>query len=144
MWVDKLIDNPWILGSPTFGGNPLACSAAIATIAYMLENDIPGQAKAKGEYFMEKLAVLQKKYPKVLVTFRGAGLLIAMEFPAAEVGYSVTKGLFSRKVMTAGTLVNAKTVRIEPPAIIKYETIDIVMQMLDESLADTAKEFNLL
>jgi len=143
MWVDKLIDNPWILGSPTFGGNPLACSAAIATIAYMLENDIPKQAKEKGDYFMKKLAELQKKYPKVLVTFRGAGLLIAMEFPAAEVGYSVTKGLFSRQVMTAGTLVNAKTVRIEPPAVISYEHIDMVMGKLDEALADTAKEFNL-
>lgn len=143
MWVDKLKENPWILGSPTFGGNPLACSAAIATIGYMLEHDIPGQAKAKGEHFMRELTRLQKKYPKLLTTFRGAGLLIAMEFPEAEVGYNVVKELFARKVMTAGTLVNAKTVRIEPPAIMTDETIDIVISRLDEALAVTAKEFNL-
>lgn len=143
MWIDKLIDNPWILGSPTFGGNPLACSAAIATIGYMLEHDIPGQAKAKGEHFMKELGKLQKKYPKLLKTFRGAGLLIAMEFPEAEMGYSVTKGLFARNVMTAGTLVNAKTVRIEPPATMTDETIDIVISKLDEAMADTYKEFNL-
>lgn len=143
MWIDKIVENPWILGSPTFGGNPLACSAAIATIKYMLENDIPKMAKEKGEYFMEKLEVLKGKYPTVLKAIRGAGLLICMEFPEAEVGYAVTKGLFDRHVMTAGTLVNAKTVRIEPPAVLSYEKIDLVMAKLDESIADAKKEFNL-
>jgi putrescine aminotransferase len=143
MWVDKLIDNPWILGSPTFGGNPLACSAAISTIKFMLENDVPRMCKEKGDYIMSKLEDLKKKYPTVLVAYRGAGLLICMEFPEAEVGYSVTKGLFSRRVMTAGTLVNAKTVRIEPPAVLSKESIDAVISRLDEALADTKKEFEL-
>ncbi|MDR1570989.1 MAG: putrescine aminotransferase [Clostridiales Family XIII bacterium] len=143
MWGDKLIDNPWILGSPTFGGNPLACSAAISTIKFMLENDVPGMCKKKGEYIMGKLGELQKKYPTVLKAFRGAGLLICMEFPEAEVGYRVTKGLFERHVMTAGTLVNAKTVRIEPPAVLSQESIDTVMSRLDEALADAKKEFRL-
>ncbi|MDR0357289.1 MAG: putrescine aminotransferase [Clostridiales Family XIII bacterium] len=143
MWVDKLIDNPWILGSPTFGGNPLACSAAIATIKFMLENDIPKVCKEKGEFFMKKLGELQKKYPTVLRSFRGAGLLICMEFPEAEVGYSVTKNLFERRVMTAGTLVNAKTVRIEPPAVLSDESIGKVIQALDESFASVKKEYNL-
>jgi putrescine aminotransferase len=143
MWVDKLVKNPWILGSPTCGGNPLACSAALATIKFMLENDVPAMCKEKGEYIMERLAELQKKYPTVLKDFRGAGLLICMEFPEAEVGYRVTKGLFERRVMTAGTLVNAKTVRIEPPAVLSRESIDAVMQRLDEALADAKAEFRL-
>ena len=143
MWVEKLIDNPWILGSPTFGGNPLACSAAISTIRYMLENDIPKIVTEKGEYIMNGLAKLQEKYPTVLTTYRGTGLLICMEFPEAEVGYKVTKGLFERKVMVAGTLVNAKTVRIEPPAVLTYETLDKVLARLDEALADAKDEFNL-
>ncbi|MDR0851239.1 MAG: putrescine aminotransferase [Clostridiales Family XIII bacterium] len=143
MWIDKLIDNPWILGSPTFGGNPLACSAAISTIKFMLEHDIPKVCKEKGEFMMGKLAELQKKYPTVLKSFRGAGLLICMEFPEAEVGYAVIKGLFDRHVMTAGTLVNAKTVRIEPPAVLSDESITTVFNSLDEALADVKKEFGL-
>jgi len=66
-----------------------------------------------------------------------------MEFPEAEVGYEVTKGLFARKVMTAGTLVNAKTVRIEPPAILTYETIDQVIERLDGALSDAKEAFKL-
>ena len=139
----KMFDNPWILGSPTFGGNPLACAAFISTIRFMLENDIPGEMAKKGEYYMKGLAKLQEKYPTVLKDIRGAGLLICMEFPEAEVGYEVTKGLFARKVMTAGTLVNAKTVRIEPPATQSYETIDRVLEALDGAIADVKKEFNL-
>jgi putrescine aminotransferase len=142
-WIDKLVDNPWILGSPTFGGNPLACSAAIATIKFMLEHDIPGMCKQKGERFMNKLAELQKKYPTVLVASRGAGLLICMEFPEAEIGYSVTKNLFERHVMTAGTLVNARTERLEPPAVLSDESIEKVFTALDESLAAVKAEFKL-
>jgi len=143
MWVEKLIDNPWILGSPTFGGNPLACAAAIATFKFMLENDIPGLCKKRGEQFMAKLEELHQKYPTVLTAYRGVGLLICMEFPEAEVGYSVTKNLFSRRVMTAGTLVNAKTVRIEPPAVLSDESIAHVFGALEESLAAVKAEFNL-
>lgn len=139
----KMFDNPWILGSPTFGGNPLACSAAIATIKYMLENDIPGMVAEKGAYYMEKLNELMAKYPTVLKEVRGAGLLICMEFPEAEVGYNVTKELFAQKIMTAGTLVNAKTVRIEPPATQSYETIDRILAALDVALAKTKEAFNL-
>ena len=45
--------------------------------------------------------------------------------------------------MTAGTLVNAKTVRIEPPAVLTYETIDQVIERLDGSLADAKAAFKL-
>lgn len=60
-----------------------------------------------------------------------------------NVGYAVMKGLFARNIMTAGTLVNAKTVRIEPPAVLSYETIDLIMKELDESITDVKKKFSL-
>ena len=142
LWIDELKENPWILGSPTFGGNPLACAAAIAALKYMIENDIPGQIAQKGEYLMDKLHELQERHP-VLVDVRGKGLLIGLEYPTPEIGWAVSKGLFKRGVMTGGTLNNAKVNRIEPPGIISYETIDTIISRLDETLTEVAEEFSL-
>lgn len=143
MWVEELIDNPWLLGSPTFGGNPLACSAALATIKYMLQHDVPGQCAKKGEYLIAELKKLQEKYPTVIEDVRGIGLMLAVEFVKCDVGYAIAKGLFARSVMTAGTLVNAKCIRFEPAAIITKEEIDKVMERMDAALADTKAEFQL-
>ncbi|AIS03494.1 putrescine aminotransferase [Lactococcus lactis] len=139
MWVQQLIDNPWLLGSPTFGGNPLACSAALAAIRYMIKYDIPQQAFEKGEYLIPKLKEYAKKYPQLIQEVRGIGLMIGIEFNTTDIGYAVSKGLFSRGVMTAGTLVNAKTVRMEPPAIVTYEQIDTVLKSFGETLEEISK-----
>jgi putrescine aminotransferase len=140
LWTDELKENPWILGSPTFGGNPLACAAAIAAMKFTIENDLPGQIQEKGDYFMEKLGDLQKKHP-ILVEVRGKGFLIGLEYPTEEMGWAVSKGLFKRGVMTGGTLNNSKVNRIEPPGILSYETIDAIIEKLDETLAEVAEEF---
>lgn len=141
LWVQQLQDNPWILGSPTFGGNPLCCSAALATIKYMLDNDIPAMAREKGEHLISGLREVAKKYPEVIDEVRGVGVMIGVEFNSTEIGYSVAKGLFSRRVMTAGTLVNAKTIRFEPSATISHEDIDTVLERFEEAVKDTKKEF---
>jgi len=140
LWTDELKENPWILGSPTFGGNPLACAAAIAAIKFTIENDLPGQIREKGNYFMGKLAELQKKH-SIIVDVRGKGFLIGLEYPAPEIGWAVSKGLFKRGIMTGGTLNNARVNRIEPPGIISYNTIDTIIEKLDETLAEVTVQF---
>ena len=90
----------------------------------------------KGEYLLGKL----KQHP-ILVDVRGKGLLIGLEYPTAEMGWAVSKALFKRGVMTGGTLINAKANRIEPPGIISYQTLDSIVEKLDESLAQAEQEF---
>ena len=143
MWTEELVDNPWLLGSPTFGGNPVCCSAALATIKYMIDHDVPGQCRDKGEILKAGLLALKEKYPTLIDDVRGIGLMLAMEFVKSDVGYSVAKGLFARGVMTAGTLVNAKCVRFEPAAVITREQIEAVLTRMDAALADTKAEFAL-
>lgn len=143
MWTQELVDNPWLLGSPTFGGNPVCCAAAIATIKYMLENNIPGVCKEKGEVLKAGLQSLAEKYPEAIYEVRGTGLMLAVEFHTSDIGYKCAKGLFARRVMTAGTLVNAKTIRFEPTAMLSDQDIKDVINRMDEALADTKKNMNL-
>ena len=83
------------------------------------------------------------KYPEIIQEVRGIGLMLAVEFHSCELGYETSKGLFARKVMTAGTLVNAKTIRFEPTAVLSDQDIKDVISRMDEALADTKKEFDL-
>jgi putrescine aminotransferase len=132
-----LEDNPF-LHSSTFGGNPLACAAGIAAINVMLEEDLAGQAAEKGAYLMKRLGELQAAHPDILKVVRGKGLLIGLEFSDRFIGYRVAAALFKRGVLVAGTLLSARTVRIEPALNISHELLD---KMLDK-LADTLKEID--
>ncbi|MGD8887920.1 MAG: putrescine aminotransferase [Desulfobacterales bacterium] len=123
--------NPF-MHTTTTGGNPLACSAALAAITVLLEEDLAGQAKTKGEYVLEQLRLLQERYPGVLAEARGKGLLIGMEFPTDGIGYKVAAGLFTRGVLTAGTLTNAKTIRIEPALNVPREILDEVLNRIED------------
>jgi putrescine aminotransferase len=124
--------NPFI-HTTTTGGNPLACSSALAAITVLLEEDLPGQAKQKGQYVLEKLGELKERYPGVLANANGLGLLIGMEFPTDGIGFKVAAGLFSRGVLTAGTLTNAKTIRFEPALNVPWDVLDEVLNRLEDT-----------
>ena len=123
--------NPF-MHTTTTGGNPLACSAALAAITVLLEEDLAGQAKVKGKYVLDHLGQLQERYPGVLAKVRGLGLLIGMEFPTDGIGYKVASGLFSRGVLTAGTLTNARNIRFEPALNVPQEILDEVLNRLED------------
>jgi putrescine aminotransferase len=127
--------NPFIHSS-TFGGNPLACAAGIAAVNVTLEEDLPGQAEATGEYLLGELRKMQRRFADHLVEARGKGLLIGLEFVDSEFGYAVAAGLFKRGVLVAGTLLNSKTLRIEPALNIPRPLVDEVLDKLDETLTE--------
>jgi len=124
--------NPF-MHTTTTGGNPLACAAALAQINVLLSEDLAGQAATKGEYILEKLNGLKQQYPGILKDAHGKGLLIGMEFPSDKTGYAVASGLFSRGVLTAGTLTNSKTIRIEPALNVPMEIIDEMLNRLEDT-----------
>ena len=123
--------NPF-MHTTTTGGNPLACSSALAALTVMLEEDLPKQAADKGEYVLKQLHQLQDRYPGVLANVRGKGLLLGMEFPTDGVGFKVAGGLFSRGVITAGTLTNAKNIRFEPALNISWELLDEALNRIED------------
>lgn len=139
---EKYIENPF-LHTTTFGGNPLACAAAIATINVLLEEDMPKQAKEKGEYLLPKFEELARKYPKVLKGGRGRGLMLGMEFTSNDIGYEIAKNLFARQILISGTYINSRVLRVEPPLVISYEQLDKFVEALEDSIKAVYKSHSL-
>lgn len=138
---EKYIENPF-LHTTTFGGNPLACSAAIATINVLLEEDLPKEAYEKGNYILPKLLELSAKYPHILTGARGVGLMLGMEFKNNEIGYMTAKHLFAKRILISGTYINARVLRVEPPLVISYEQIDKFLAALEESIIAVQNEIS--
>ena len=130
-----MYENPYI-HTTTFGGNPMATAAAIGALHATLDEDIPGQAAEKGAYLKGRAQELAERYEDLFVEVRGIGMLVGLQFQSTEIGYAVSQGLFSRGVLVGGTLFNAHTFRLEPPAVISYEQMDKVVDRLDAVLTE--------
>ena len=135
---EKMTPNPF-LHTTTFGGNPLACAAAIATIHVIMEEQLVEQSAEKGNYFLPNLQKLAENYKDVVKEVRGRGLLIGLEFQTNEMGYAAATELFANGVLVAGTLIHAKTIRIEPPLTITREDLDRVLEILEKVFAAVGK-----
>jgi putrescine aminotransferase len=130
--------NPSIHNS-TFGGNPLACTAASACIEVLLEEHLPARAAVMGNVFMRRLKELQARYPKLIADVRGRGLLIGLEFASREVRERVQVDLFHDGVLVAATMNADRTVRIEPPLIITEAQINFMIDTLEAILKQVSK-----
>lgn len=141
------------LHTSTFGGNTRAAAAALAAIEVTLAEDLPRQAREKGEYLISRLRELQKEFP-LIKEVRGRGLLVGIEFESGT-GWlgRVTAGAADRlaqeylaslvsaelfrehHVITAYTLNNPNVIRLEPPLVVTKEQIDYVVEALRATLA---------
>lgn len=111
----------------TFGGNPLACAAAIAAIDYMVENRLDEQAREKGDHFVGKLS--GHAFANVR-EIRHLGLMIGIELKEKSTPYLA-------KLMEKGVLAlpaGATVLRFLPPLTISYEEMDFVLGKLTEVL----------
>jgi putrescine aminotransferase len=134
----RLFDNPF-LHTSTFGGNPLACAAALATINVLIEDRLPQRAAVLGKRMLAGIRDAVLGHEELVVAVRGKGLLMALEFRDHAVGFEFGKHMLDRGILVSGTLVNARVIRIEPPLTITEEEADYVCQALGESLRSMAR-----
>ena len=129
--------NPFIHTS-TFGGNALACVAAVAAISVALAEDLAGQAADKGEYLLGNLRALASRNPSILRGVRGKGLLLGLQFSTAPLASEFSLGLLERGVLVAGALTNPHVVRVEPALTISRENLDRFLRAAEETVAALA------
>lgn len=111
----------------TFGGNPLACSVAIAVLKELENEKIIENISVKSEYINKKLGELKENY-SIIEDIRGAGLLIGIEINKDTKEFS--KRCFEKGLLVASAGKN--TIRLLPPLNVSYEDIDSALNILEE------------
>ena len=115
----------------TFGGNPVTSATAYASLSYVIENDIPGNAKRVGQYLLDGLGKLKQKY-QYITEVRGRGLLVAVEFNS-DIGQSVLMACLEKGLLV--NRVKSNAIRLIPPLIIGKSEVDEALTILDKALS---------
>ncbi|MFN2216382.1 MAG: acetyl ornithine aminotransferase family protein [Anaerolineales bacterium] len=130
----------------TFGGNPIACEAALATIDLIREEYIQNAQKV-GEYTLDALEEIKSRH-QTIGDVRGIGLMIGMEFvsdlklksPAEELRDNIINLAFERGLLTLGC--GKSVIRISPPLSINKNEIDEGLEIMEEAITLAEKEIN--
>jgi 4-aminobutyrate aminotransferase len=134
----------WPRGShgSTYGGNPVACAAAIATLE-IVEGLLP-QVRKTGEFLMQGLRELGKRH-KVLADVRGAGLMIGAEFlkpgtkePAGQYVSDLEQLAFRRGLLLLSC--GKSTIRFAPPLVVTEGDMKVALRVLDECMTELAPQ----
>ena len=122
----------------TFGGNPIACAAALETIR-LIESGYMQNAAVVGEYCLNRLLDIQSRHPSI-GEVRGIGLMIGIEFvadretrqPDEALRDRVVDFAFERGLLTLGC--GKSVIRVSPPLCITRDEIDQGLAILDEAI----------
>ncbi|MDP6633122.1 MAG: aspartate aminotransferase family protein [Dehalococcoidales bacterium] len=119
----------------TFGGNPVTSAAAYATLKYVIDHDVAGNARKVGQYLGSGLQSLKNKH-KSITDVRGRGLLIAVEFDA-EIAQDIVMNCLDNGLLVNRLKPNA--IRLIPPLIITNQEVDQALAILDQALSGIGK-----
>lgn len=114
----------------TFGANPLATAAGVATYRYILDNDLPAQAQRASDRLVARLRSLEDRLPDVN-TVRGRGLLLAVGF-SRDISVDVVAAARERGLLVNNVRPNA--VRLMPPLTVTDDEIDRACDILEEAI----------
>jgi 4-aminobutyrate aminotransferase len=126
----------WSAGAhgSTFGGNPVACAAAVATLD-LVEGGLAANAATVGELLQTRLKELQSRQPLV-TDVRGRGLMIGIDFPDHDTAFAVEQACFRRGllVLTCGE----RAIRFAPALTIRPDQAETAVSILADACAEVA------
>ncbi len=118
----------------TFGGNQLACSVALAVIKEVSKNSFLKKVIENGSFLKEKLEKIKNKYPKIILSIKGKGLLAGIEFKASTEKFCHLAR--EKKLLLVPAAKNV--VRLLPPLNVKKSEIKIATNIIETCLKELA------
>lgn len=136
IWEQVFGENP-MAHTSTFGGNALACTAGIATIATIKDEGLINRSRQMGARLLAGLQSAQSKHGDLVSEVRGRGLMVGLEFNQDEVGELVVAQMLKRGVCVAYALNQPRVLRFEPPLIVTEAQVDECVSVVDEAITET-------
>jgi 4-aminobutyrate aminotransferase len=121
----------------TYGGNPVACAAALATID-LLQGGLIANARARGEQALAGLRPLLDRFPTLVRDVRGRGLMLGVEFDTAEHAEEVQWAAFERGLLVLEC--GKSAVRLSPALVVSEGEMATALRIFAESVAAIAAE----
>ena len=128
-----------LLHTSTFGGNPLACRAALASLLVMEKDNLATKALEKGRLLKDGLQGLAREFCDLVEEVRGRGLMLGMAFKEDKFGGSLIFEMVKRGVIAVYTLNQPRVIRFEPPLNVETVEIETALKALRESLEETRR-----
>ncbi|HYA00583.1 MAG TPA: aminotransferase class III-fold pyridoxal phosphate-dependent enzyme [Candidatus Binatia bacterium] len=136
----------WLAGShgTTFGGNPVACAAALASLQVIEEEGLLANARAQGARLLAGLHDIRSGHPRVVADSRGVGLMCALEFGGAsdspgmagtELAQQLLEGCLDRGLLLYAAGAHNQVVRLMPALILNSAQVDRALGIIDDSIA---------
>ena len=132
----SIMDWPEGAHGNTYGGNPIACSAALATLE-LVEGELMQNAVKMGEFAMDALEEMKSRYPSI-GEVRGKGLMVGVEFvnghaPAHDLRERIIDEAYARGLLILGC--GESTVRLAPALSIDQGILDEGLRIMEESIS---------
>jgi len=124
-----------LLHTSTFGGNELACAAALAALDVLVDDDLATNARVRGAELLAGARALAERFPTVVADARGAGLLVGLELRHEGYAGTIIPELLRRGVTAAWTLNRQRVIRLEPALIVTAEQIATALAALEAAVA---------
>ena len=133
-----------LMHTSTFGGNELACAAALAAMNVLMEDGLVENARLRGLQLLEGARALGAQYPSIVREVRGLGLLVGMELTSEGYGGAIIPEMLKAGVTVAWTLNMQRVIRLEPPLIVTAEEVDEALAALAAGLASAHQKLGVL
>lgn len=124
----------WEIGAhgSTYGGNPLSCAAALATIDF-IEDGLIENAERVGSFLLDGLRDMQARRP-LIKEVRGLGLMIGIEFQDHDTMIAVEQAAFRRGLLVLGA--GDDVVRMCPPLVFRRDQAETALEVFEEAVAE--------
>jgi len=133
-----------LIHTSTFGGNPLACAAALAALDVLRDENLSANARVRGDQLLLGARTIAAEYPSVVREVRGLGLLVGVELRSEGYGGTIIPEMLKAGVTVAWTLNQQRVIRLEPPLIVTAEEVSRALVALRAAIGAAHERLGVL